>query len=115
MTRKQYNFCVTEAANYADPDAYVSSMLTASIWSDANGAEISTEFQETLRSIYTAATRTVREIVGASGLTQAAFAERWCIPLRTVENWCTGRRECPLYTRLMMQQCMGVFVPPIES
>ena len=114
MTRKQYNFCVTEAANYADPDAYASSMLAESIWGDANRAEISTEFQETLRSIYTAATRTVREIVGASGLTQTAFAERWCIPLRTVQDWCREIAKCPLYTRLMIQQCMGMFVPPIE-
>jgi len=114
MTRKQYNFCVTKAANYADPDAYVSSMLAESIWGDANGAEFPTEFQETLRSIYTAATRTVREIIATAGMTQAAFSAQFCVPLRTVENWCTGCRECPLYTRLLIQQCMGMFVPPIE-
>lgn len=51
---------------------------------------------------------TVREIVAASGLTQRAFAERFAIPLRTVENWCTGQRECPVYTRLMMQECLGL-------
>ena len=114
MTRKQYNFCVTEAANYSSSGAYVSGIIRASIWGDAPDAPIPPERLDQLRAIYTAATCTVREIIAAAGMTQAAFAEAFCIPLRTVENWCTGRRECPLYTRLMIQQCMGMFVPPIE-
>lgn len=114
MTRKQYNFCVTEAANYSSSGAYVSGIIRASIWGDAPDAPIPPERLDQLCAIYTAATRTVREIVGASGLTQTAFAECWCIPLRTVQDWCRGVAKCPLYTRLMIQQCMGMFVPPIE-
>ena len=107
MTNKQYHFCVTEAANYKDMDAYVSDLELSSIWEDDN---LPAPRRQTLRSIYTAVNRTVREIVAASGMTQAAFAEAFCIPLRTVENWCTGCRECPLYTRLMMQKCLGLLV-----
>ena len=114
MTRKQYSFCVTEAANYSNSDTYVSGMMAASIWDNANKIEIPTERQETLRRVYTAVIRTVPEIVCASGLTQTAFAERWCIPLCTVQDWCGGIRECPLYTRLMMQQCMDTFITLIE-
>ena len=108
MTHKQYSFCVAEAANYDDLDAYVSDMMSSSIWGDAQDSPSPAQRREQLRSVYTAATRTVREIVAAAGMTQAAFAEAFCIPLRTVENWCTGCRECPLYTRLMMQKCLGL-------
>lgn len=108
MTNKQYAVCVAESANYDDLDAYVSDMISSSVWGDTENAETATERLEQLRAIYAAATRTVREIVTASGMTQAAFAEAFCIPLRTVGNWCTGCRECPLYTRLMMQKCLGL-------
>ena len=114
MTRKQYNFCVTETANYSSSGAYVSGIIRASIWGDAPDAPIPPERLDQLRAIYTAATCTVREIVAAAGMTQAAVSMRLCIPRRTLQDWCRGVRECPLYTRLMIQQCMGMFVPPIE-
>ena len=114
MTRKQYNFCVTEAANYSNSAAYVSGIIRASIWGDAPDAPIPPERLDQLRSIYAATSRPVREIVATAGMTQAAFAEHFCIPRRTLQDWCRGVRECPLYTRLMIQQCMGMFVPPIE-
>ncbi len=105
MTSKQYHFCVTEAANYKDMDAYVSDLALSSIWEDDN---LPDSRRQALRSVYAATNRSVREIVSAAGMTQAAFAEAFCIPLRTVENWCTGCRECPLYTRLMIQKCLGL-------
>ena len=108
MTAKQYYLCVSAVANYSDPDAYVSDLALSTIWGDAPDAPIPPDRLDQLRSIYAAASRTVREIVAAVGMTQAAFAEAFCIPLRTVENWCTGCRECPLYTRLMMQKCLGL-------
>lgn len=108
MTNKQYAVCVAESANYDDLDAYVSDMMLSSVWGAVADTVSPATRREELRSIYTAATRTVREIVAVAGMTQAAFAEAFCIPLRTVENWCTGCRECPLYTRLMMQKCLGL-------
>lgn len=114
MTNKQYYFCATEAANYKDMDAYVSDVALSTVWGDAPDATIPPARLENLRSIYTAATRTTKEIVSLSGLSQAAFAERWCIPRRTVEDWCRGIAKCPLYTRLLMQQGMGIFTPPVE-
>lgn len=114
MTAKQYYFCVTESANYKDIDAYVSDVALSTIWDSAPDASIPPARLENLRSIYTAATRTTKEIVSLSGLSQAAFAERWYIPRRTVEDWCRGIAKCPLYTRLLIQQCIGLFTPPVE-
>lgn len=112
MTNSQFNFCVRECATYTDCDAYTSDMALSTIWGDAPDAPIPPERLEALRGIYTAAHRTVREIIAAADMTQAAFAEHLCIPRRTVEDWCTGRRECLPYIRLMMQQCLGLYTPP---
>lgn len=112
MTDTQFAACVRECATYTDPDAYVSGLSLSDIWDDAPDSPIPPDRPDQLRAIYTAATRTVREIVSAAGMTQAAFAEHFCIPRRTVEDWCRGVRECPLYTRLLMQQCLGLFAPP---
>ena len=114
MTTKQYYFCVSAVANYSDPDAYVSDLALSTIWDDAPDAPIPPDRLEQLRSIYAAASRTVREIVAAAGMTQAAFAEYFCIPRRTVEDWCRGIAKCPLYTRLLIQQALGLFTLPIK-
>lgn len=108
MTDTQFAACVRECAAYTDPGAYVSDLSQSDIWDDATGSPIPPDRLDQLRAIYTAATRTVREIVSAAGMTQAAFAEHFCIPRRTVEDWCRGVRECPPYTRLMMQRILGL-------
>ena len=107
MTDTQFAACVRECAAYKDLDAYISDLSLSTIWDDKDGIpDASIRFA--LRSIYTAVNRTPKEIVAASGLSQAAFAERYCIPKRTVENWCSGARECPIYTRLLLQRVEGL-------
>lgn len=108
MTSNQFNFCVQNAMDFTDPDAYVSELALSSVWGVAPDAAIPQERLTDLRQIYTAVNRTPKEIVAASGLSQAAFAERYCIPKRTIENWCSGARECPLYTRLLLQRAEGL-------
>lgn len=114
MTNKQYYTCVSRCADYTDPDAYVSDLALSSIWGDAPDADIPADRIDALRGIYSAATRLVRQIVADTGLSQAAFAERLCIPLRTVEAWCRGIRESPVYVRLLIQQALGLYAPPLS-
>lgn len=40
---------------------------------------------------------TIRDLIQQTGLTQAAFAEAFHIPKRTVEDWASGRRTPPEY------------------
>lgn len=108
MTPNQFNFCVQNALNFTDQDAYVSDLALSSIWGDAPDAAIPQDRLDYLRQIYDAVNRPVRAIVTASGLSQAAFAERYCIPRRTVEDWCRGISQCPLYTRLLLQRAEGL-------
>lgn len=112
MTAIQFNSCVQAAMNYASLDDYVSDLSLSTIWGDKDGiSDASIRFA--LRSIYTAVNRTPKEIVAASGLSQAAFARKHCIPVRTVNNWCLPasspeHRDCPLYVRLLLQRAEGL-------
>lgn len=57
----------------------------------------------------TAAARSVKDICQRAGMTQTAMADYFSIPQRTFGNWCTGSRECPEYTKLMMQELLGLY------
>ncbi|MEA5151980.1 MAG: hypothetical protein VB039_05200 [Oscillospiraceae bacterium] len=47
-------------------------------------------------------------ILAASGLSLAAFARRYDVPLRSVEDWNAGRREAPRYVLdLLMSAVLG--------
>lgn len=37
-----------------------------------------------------------------AGLTQAEMSERFEIPKRTIENWETGKRKCPVYVEKLI-------------
>lgn len=39
----------------------------------------------------------IKELRDMLGLTQKAFGEKYNIPKRTIENWESGERECPVY------------------
>lgn len=50
---------------------------------------------------------TIREIIQSTGMTQTAFAKRFCIPLRTVQDWHRGERKCAEYIRKMMVEILN--------
>lgn len=109
ITIKQYRLALAEAIEASDRDAYVSELALSDVWEDAEDTvEIPAERVELLGEIYDAVHRTVRDIAADAKLSQRKLAERFGIPYRTVEEWCAGRRECTVYTRLMMQECLGL-------
>ncbi len=108
MTNNQFKACVQEADSYTDRDAYISDLALSEIWEDAEDATLPDERVEALGQIWDACHRTAKEIASDAGLSCRKLAERFCIPYRTVENWSTKRYECPLYVRLMMQECLGL-------
>ena len=91
----------------------------SSVWADATKAvsrvdfiekcqslplwrDDSSDSSEHLGKIWDVAQMTTREMVIASGMTQAAFATAFCIPKRTVESWCMGQRNPPEYVKLLI-------------
>ena len=73
--------------------------------------EISSDLDETidtLKRIHRVANMTVRDIISETGLSQAAFARKFCIPRRTIENWACGVNQCPDYVRLLIARQLGI-------
>lgn len=108
MTNKQFYICVGEATCYADRDAYISDISLSSMWEDDESSEIPPERISDICSIWDACHRSVKDIASAAGISNRKLAERFCIPYRTVEDWSAGKRECAVYLRLMMQECLGL-------
>lgn len=108
MTNSEIYLCTTEALDYADRDAYISDMALSSVWGDEPDAEIPADRIEQLGHIWDRTHRTFAEIREASGMTYRELAQRFCIPVRTMEDWSAGRRTPPLYTLLMMQEILGL-------
>ena len=58
---------------------------------------------------------TFREQVKAMHMTQSGCARRFRVPLRTLQGWALGERECPAYIRLMMAELTGLLEVPDDE
>ena len=108
MTLKQYQFCIRELPEYKDADAYVSDIALSSICGDTPSDDIPAGRVEAIAKIWDAYHKSVKDIAAEAGLSQRKLADRFCIPIRTVEDWCAGKRTPPDYVRMMMQECLGL-------
>lgn len=95
---------LTEAQNYADRDAYISDMALSSIWGD--GAEIPQERLELIGKVYDWATAEINALLRTHKMTQRDFARYFGMPLRTVQAWCGGARQCPPYVLAMAAELL---------
>ena len=112
MTDKLLNTLWAAALDYTDRDAYVSDWALSSALGDAPAEDVPADRVEELGYLWDAAHLTIRDIRAHTGLSQAAFASRYCIPRRTVENWESGVRSCPDYLRLLLAQVTGLYTRP---
>ena len=94
-----------ETGAYTDRDAYVSDMALSSVWEDA---EVPAERLALLGGIWDGAHCTIPELIKMYSLTQTGFAQYFGIPLRTVQDWCGGRRGCPPYVAAMAAEILAV-------
>lgn len=108
MTHDQFYAAVSEIGNYTDRDAYISDLSLSSIWGDS--ADLPAIAYDVGR-IWDAYHMTAKELRAVTGLSQVAFGRRFLIPCRTVENWETAganHTDCPLYTRMMIADLLGL-------
>lgn len=49
-----------------------------------------------------------RDLLKALGMTQTGCSRRYDIPLRTVQHWAAGDRDCPPYVKLMIAELAGL-------
>ena len=112
MQLNHHNFYIlfTAATKEQDRERYVAEWSSSSIFypgenvPDINADELS----DALGNIWDVAHLTVRDIRQHLGLTQAAFAERFCIPRRTVENWERKGGHIPQYNILAYADIAGM-------
>ena len=105
---KIYQSIYEDALATKDRDAFVSDWALSS----AFGGDPDQKRVEMVGAIYDAMHRSVRDIASAAGMSQRKLAERFLIPYRTMESWCGGQRSCNDYTRIMMQQLLGLMPTP---
>lgn len=104
MANNLLHLLYAEALNYTDPDAYVSDLALSSMWGDA---DIRADRIALLRRVWDDTHCTVRELIERYGLTQSAFSRYFDIPLRTVQDWYSGRRQCPPYVITMAAEIIA--------
>lgn len=109
MTDKQFSTIFAAAVSDGDREAFVSDWATSSVWGDAEDADIPAQRVDELSALWDVAHLTIRDIRQHTGLSQAAFAARYCIPRRSVENWESGVSTCPDYLRLLLAQVTGLY------
>jgi hypothetical protein len=112
MTDKLFCTLFAAALTSADRDAFISDWSLSSVWDDAPDADIPAGRIDLLARLWDAAHLTIRDIRQHTGLSQAAFATRYCIPTRTLEDWERGARSCPDYLRLLLTQAVGLYTRP---
>lgn len=98
-----------EALTSPDRDAFVSDWSLSSVWGDTPDADIPADRVDTLQRLWDAAHLTIRDIRQHTGLSQVAFATRYCIPTRTLEDWERGVSRCPDYLRLLLAKDVGLY------
>lgn len=90
----------------ADPatsrDAFLSN-VTLSAQDSPGCIDLDAE-KERLSRIWELAHLSMKELISLAGLSQTAFAKGAGIPLRTVQNWCSGSRDCPVYVRFLLAE-----------
>ncbi len=114
VSNHNFAFLFSQALASPDRDNFVAQYSTAAILGVTDSFLTNDELLLIAKfcgDLWDAAHRSVRQIKEESGMTQAQLAERFCIPRRTIENWCAvgGKesRPCPDYIRLMMQEALG--------
>lgn len=78
--------------------------VTLSVPDDAAGCIDLDAEKARLSHIWELAHLSMRELISLAGLSQTAFAKGAGIPLRTVQNWYGGIRECPAYVRFLLAE-----------
>ncbi len=109
MTDIQFYTIFSAALKSQNRDAFISDWALSGIWDDDLDANVPNERINEIERIWDVAHMTIFDIRQRTGLSQAKFATRFCIPCRSVENWESGTFACPAYLRLLLAQATGVY------
>ena len=106
MQRSLFLKLYHDARNQPDLERYIAEFGYPDYFDEI--ADNPADVIEKLTKIHRCANMTLREIIGASGMSQSDFARYFDIHLRTVQKWALGERNCPEYVRLMFLELFGL-------
>lgn len=90
MTDREFQAAYNAAPRYDNPDAYAA------------------EFGDAARPLWNVACLPFRDFLARTGYARAGLARRFCIPLRTVDDWLAEKRNPPPYVRLLIAECTEI-------
>ncbi|SFI32894.1 hypothetical protein SAMN04487830_14312 [Pseudobutyrivibrio sp. OR37] len=67
---------------------------------------------DTLQKIYHISNMSISDLLKEYNLKKATLSHRFCIPIRTIENWCNGTGKCAPYILLMILECYNISYLP---
>ena len=62
--------------------------------------------------IYDMAKKPFADVLKEASKTKAKASKELCVPIRTLEDWCSLKGHCPDYTRLLIMKKWSLFVLP---
>ena len=100
-----YVRCVELAFVYDDPDEYLAHVMKNPIWKEMRINK--DKRKEWVMDIWNAAHRDINDILRLTGMSQIKMYTYFCIPRRTLQDWCRGISTPPPYLLMMMQEIFG--------
>lgn len=88
MTDAEFQAAFTAAPRYDSPEAYAAEFGDKALWD--------------------AACLPFRDFLTLTGYSRAGLARRFCVPLSTLDQWLSGKRNPPPYVRLLIAECTGI-------
>ena len=104
-----YKTFLTDSLSYTNKNQYITEMMNSHIWKSNDNNATFSDVTEILGDIYDAAHISVKGIAIKADLSSRYLSERFCIPYSTMDNWITESSICPLYVKLMLQECLGLY------
>lgn len=110
LSYHDFNILFGEAVSEGDRDRFVAEWSSSSIFYPTPEAPDipADDLAGTLENVWDVAHLTPRKVREYLGLTQAKFAERYCIPYFTVKNWDAQHRKVPPYLVLALAKDAGM-------
>lgn len=108
MTDRQINIYFNKAVSYTDPDAFASDVVSSLPDEERTRKDVYMDTAGQIRMLWHVAKDPFKVLLSRVSMSQSKCSVRFCIPLRTVQHWCAGDREAPMYVRLMLAEAAGI-------
>ena len=112
ISDKLFHELWTTAKAYKDPYHYANEIirLNNACAKDLKKTSLDAdEIYDMAKKIFGMQQMTISQIVVKSGKKKAEISHIFCIPIRTLEDWCAEKAKCPDYVKIMMLKQFHLF------